>query len=151
MAHKAIESLADVEISDSYHVAGLVVFGDPNLLWEKTEVPSYIQVHSKCIAGTYPDLLCTQSLPKIPTSIDALKDPWTTPPSIVPDGNIKEAILKTGELLLSELPSNFGSFIRQFGFRVMLLPQHFMYGSNGMAKESAAWVRKLTRVAAALA
>lgn len=152
VAHKAIKTLADVEHEDVANIFALVAFGDPNNLWEKINVPSTIEVPPTtmtCIGGTYPDLLCQQKLPKLPTSLAALKDPWTSPPSVVPDGSLKKAIIATGKQLLAQLPSNFMAFLRQMGFRIMLLPQHFMYGSNGMADSAAQWVAKLPKVVAA--
>ncbi|KAH8596891.1 cutinase-domain-containing protein [Bisporella sp. PMI_857] len=152
VSHKAIEALADVEPKDLAQVAGHVTFGDPNKLWEELPVSSTIEVMPNCIEGTYPDYLCTKNLPKVPTSIEDIKDPWTNPPDalVKGDGNLKKAIKAVGVRLLSELGPNIISFIKQLGFRVALLPQHFMYGSNGDAEKAAKWVLQRPRVAAAL-
>ncbi|KAH8827583.1 carbohydrate esterase family 5 protein [Flagelloscypha sp. PMI_526] len=149
VAHKGLGLLSsDVQKK----VAGLTVFGDPQQLFSSEAVPSGIQFNSQCFTGTVLDPLCA-NVPgdfKLPTSIDDIVGPFTDLPSLaVGADEVKAAatlvvkfpgqLLKAGSAFLKTLTSN--------PQRLLLTPEHFMYGNKGLTSDAATFVAGLPAVA----
>lgn len=154
VAHKA---LAALDFSKS-KVAGLVTFGDPNHVWNKMPLPASLSAasfHSECVTGSVPDPLCA-SLPgdfKFPTKPSDITGPFSKLPSIAVGAQQVAAAGSLVKAFPGQLIGSFTSFaslLRPSKFvRLLLSPEHFTYGNNGMAKTAAGAVAKFAAVAAA--
>ena len=159
MAHKALQGLDKTGATDLGHVAGLVTFGDPNHVWDNISLPRSIpssSFSSYCVIGSVPDPLCAQ-LPqdfKIPTSVNDIIGPFKTLPTIAVGAQEAASAATLIVNFPSQLLGSFGSFIKalrpsQF-VRLLLTPEHFTYGNNGMAKTAAGFVANIPAVKAAI-
>jgi hypothetical protein len=155
VAHKAA---AKIDSGAQKQIAGLVTFGDPNHVWDQMPLPSCIPssaFSSSCVTGSVFDPLCA-TLPsdfKIPTSVNDIVGPFKSLPSICKGIQETEAAASLVVHFPSQLLGSFGSFVKtlrptQF-VRLLLTPQHFTYGNNGMAKAAAGFVAKLPKVTGA--
>lgn len=160
MAHKALQGLDKTSTPALKLVAGLITFGDPNHVWDNLPLPASVpssSFSSYCVTGSVPDPLCAQ-LPqdfKIPTSVNDIIGPFKTLPTVAVGA---QQVAAAGSLIVNfpgQLLKSFTSFIKtlrpsQF-VRLLLTPEHFTYGNNGMAKTAAGVVANLPAVKAAIA
>lgn len=115
------------------------------------EIPtsSYI---SPCVTGSVPDPLCAV-LPgdyKIPTSISDITAPFAKLPKLAVGIQQTQAAASLVKQFPGQLWASFGAFVKtlrpsQF-MRLLLTPEHFTYGNNGMAKTAADFVAKLSAI-----
>jgi cutinase len=139
-------------------VAALVTFGDPNGVWSNISLPTSIpssSFSSSCVTGTVFDPLCAQ-LPsdfKFPTSISDIVGPFSSLPDVTVGMQQVEAAASLIVGFPKQLIASWDSFVsnltpEQF-VRLMLTPQHFTYGNNGMAGQAADFVAGLDAVLSA--
>jgi cutinase len=160
VAHKALQGLDKTSTPALKLVAGLVTFGDPNHVWDNLPLPRSIpssSFSSYCVTGSVFDPLCAH-LPqafKIPTSVNDIIGPFKTLPTVAVGAQEAEAAASLIVNFPGQLLGTFTSFIKalrpsQF-VRLLLTPEHFTYGNNGMAKTAAGFVANLPAVKAAIA
>lgn len=152
VAHKALQQVSSTALDK---VAALVTFGDPNGVWSNISLPTSIPTSSfssSCVTGTVFDPLCAQ-LPsdfKFPTSISDIVGPFSSLPNITVGMQQVEAAASLIIEFPKQLAESWDSFVsnltpEQF-VRLMLTPQHFTYGNNGMAGQAADFVAGLAAV-----
>lgn len=140
-------------------IAAIVTFGDPNQLFGKKALPAGFTgsfIHP-CITGSVPDPLCAV-IPqdyKLPKAISDITAPFKKLPSLANAGEQAAAALKLTKAFPGQLWASFGAFLKdlrpgQFQ-KLLLTPEHFMYGNNKMAKKSAEQVVNLSAVKKAVA
>ncbi|KAJ7078439.1 carbohydrate esterase family 5 protein [Mycena belliarum] len=149
VAHKA---LALMTPKVRAKVAGLAVFGDPHALFSSDPVPKGIAFHSECFTGSLLDPLCSK-LPgdfKFPTSIADITGPFSALPGLV--SGAEEA--KAAASLVLRFPGQLLSARKAFTDaltdtskmqRLLLSPQHFMYGNKGLTGKAADFVAGLKK------
>jgi hypothetical protein len=141
-------------------VAGLITFGDPNHVWDNLPLPKSLpssSFSSYCVTGSIFDPLCAQ-LPqdfKIPTSVNDIIGPFKTLPTVAVGAQQVTAAAKLIVSFPGQLLKSFPSFVRTLRpsefVRLLLTPEHFTYGNNGMAKTAAGFVANIPAVKAAIA
>ena len=141
-------------------VAGLITFGDPNHVWDNLPLPKSLpssSFSSYCVTGSIFDPLCAQ-LPqdfKIPTSVNDIIGPFKTLPTVAVGAQQITAAAKLIVSFPGQLLKSFPSFVRTLRpsefVRLLLTPEHFTYGNNGMAKTAAGFVANIPAVKAAIA
>ncbi|KAJ6502762.1 carbohydrate esterase family 5 protein [Mycena vitilis] len=151
VAHKGLALLAsDVQAK----VVALSTFGDPNALFDNIPTPASTAFQTQCIGGTTLDPLCS-SLPsdfKFPTSLDDITGPFKQLPGLA-SGVAETAAAASlvlhfpGQLLASR-----AAFVEALTDtskmqRLLLTPEHFTYGNNGMAGDAADAIAALPAVA----
>ncbi|KAJ7487338.1 carbohydrate esterase family 5 protein [Mycena galericulata] len=151
VAHKGLNLIApDIQ----QNVVALAVFGDPNQLFTDASVPANVAVHSECFTGTVLDPLCADLGTdfKFPTSISDITGPFSQLPSLVTGVSETAAAASLvahfpGQLLAAR--SAFAAALTNTTEmqRLLLTPQHFMYGNNGLTTTAAQFVAGLSAVA----
>ncbi|KAH8689500.1 carbohydrate esterase family 5 protein [Talaromyces proteolyticus] len=152
VAHKALEQISSTALDKT---AALVTFGDPNGVWNNTALPESIPSSSfstSCVTGTIFDPLCAQ-IPsdfKFPTSLSDIVGPFASLPNVAVGIQQAEAAANLAIKFPAELAASWEAFVsnltpQQF-VRLMLTPQHFTYGNNGMASQAADFVAGLAPV-----
>jgi hypothetical protein len=156
VVHKGIAQLDDSTLSK---VAGVVTFGDPWHWFSDTPLPATIptaNLDSLCLTGTIFDPLCA-NLPndfKVPTSISDILGPFADLPSMA----IGAQQVKAAAMLLAAFPlqvaQNLSTVVEdlasgQFG-RLLLTPQHFLYGNTNQTGLAADFIVSLPGVQSAL-
>ncbi|KAJ7643766.1 carbohydrate esterase family 5 protein [Roridomyces roridus] len=147
VAHKGL-NLIPANIQS--HVVGFVTFGDPNRLFTNAAVPASIAVHSECFTGTLLDPLCASlsSDFKWPTSISDITGPFEDLPSLATGAS---EVASAAELVV-DFPGQLWDARHAFEDaltdtskmqRLLLSPQHFMYGNNGQTTTAANFVAGL--------
>ncbi|CRG89243.1 hypothetical protein PISL3812_06279 [Talaromyces islandicus] len=155
VAHKALEQVSSAALNK---VAALVTFGDPNGVFSNISLPTSIpssSFSSSCVTGTVFDPLCAQ-LPgdfKFPTLISDIVGPFASLPHITVGAQQAEAAASLVAQFPGQLADSWDSFVSNLApeqfVRLMLTPQHFTYGNNGMAAEAADFVAGLSAVQSA--
>jgi hypothetical protein len=128
-------------------IAGVVTFGDPNGVWSNLALPSSsIPFSSYCVTGTIFDPLCAQ-LPtdfQFPTSVSDIVGPFASLPSAAVGIQQVEAAASLVVQFPGQLAASWDAFVQNLApsqfIRLMLTPQHFTYGDNGMVAQAAGWV-----------
>jgi Cutinase len=153
VAHKALDQLDSTTLK---RVAGLVTFGDPWHLFSKDAppIPGY-NTQGYCVTGTDFDPLCAD-LPsdyKIPTSLSDILGPFKDLPSIAKGAEEIEAAASLVVQFPKQLTESWDAFTGDLNVqdftKLLLTPQHFTYGNNGMADQAATWASNLEMVKAA--
>jgi len=155
VAHKALTILDSSSGDAIKQIVGLVTFGDPNHVWQSLPLPQSIPTSSfasYCVTGTDLDPLCA-SLPHdfdFPTSAADIIGPFDQLPTLAVGAQQIAAAASIVKKLPGQIIGSFGSFLsllRPSKFvRLLLTPQHFTYGNNGMAAEAATFVANLPAV-----
>ncbi|KAJ6597459.1 carbohydrate esterase family 5 protein [Mycena vulgaris] len=151
VAHKGLALLAP-EVQAK--VVGLTTFGDPHQLFSSDAVPSGVAVHSECFTGTVLDPLCSD-IPadfKFPTSLDDITGPFKQLPSLVTGVAETAAAVSLVLHFPGQLLASRASFVEALTDktkmqRLLLSPQHFMYGNQGLTTSAADFVAGLSAVA----
>ncbi|KAJ7285148.1 carbohydrate esterase family 5 protein [Mycena rebaudengoi] len=151
VAHKGLSLLAPAVRAK---VAGLVVFGDPHNLFSSEAVPAGVAVHSECFGGTALDPLCSKLATdfKFPTSISDITGPFSSLPGLVSGAEEAAAAASLVLRFPGQLLASTGAFVEALTDktkmqRLLLSPQHFMYGNKGLTETAAAFVAGLPAVA----
>ncbi|KAJ6464481.1 carbohydrate esterase family 5 protein [Mycena sanguinolenta] len=151
VAHKGLGLLAP-EVQAK--VVALTTFGDPNQLFTNESVPAGIAFHSECIGGTTLDPLCSD-LPadfKFPTSLSDITGPFSELPGLA-SGIAETAAAASlvlhfpGQLLASRVAFLEALTDTSKMQRLLLTPEHFTYGNNGLTSDAADFVAALPAVA----
>lgn len=150
VAHKALDQLDNDTVKK---VAGLVTFGDPWHLFSQDAPPiPASNTRGFCVTGTVFDPLCA-SLPsdfKIPTSLGDILGPFKDLPSVakgVDETGAAASLVIQFPKQLTESWHAFTGDLNPQGFtKLLLTPQHFTYGNNGMADQAADWAANLDMV-----
>jgi cutinase len=135
-------------------VVALTTFGDPNKLFTNESVPAGIAFHSECIGGTTLDPLCSD-LPadfKFPTSLSDITGPFSELPGL---GSGIEETAAAASIVLhfpGQLLASRAAFVEALTDttkmqRLLLTPEHFTYGNNGLTSDAADFVAALPAVA----
>ncbi|KAJ7635883.1 carbohydrate esterase family 5 protein [Mycena rosella] len=151
VAHKGLALLAP-EVQAK--VAALTVFGDPHNLFSTDGIPDGVALHSECFGGTTLDPLCS-TLPtdfKFPTSISDITGPFRSLPSLASGVSETAAAVSLVARFPGQLIKSAGAFFDDVTDtskiqRLLLSPQHFMYGNSGLTTSAATFVAGLPAVA----
>ncbi|KAJ7186695.1 carbohydrate esterase family 5 protein [Mycena filopes] len=151
VAHKGLSLLSsDVQAK----VVGLATFGDPNQLFDNFPVPASTAFHTECIGGTTLDPLCS-NLPtdfQFPTSLSDITGPFKELPGLA-SGVAETAAAASlvlhfpGQLLASRSAFVDALTDKSKMQRLLLTPEHFTYGNNGLTTDAANFVAGLPGVA----
>jgi cutinase len=152
VAHKALGML---NAQTASQVAGFVTFGSPYRLFDDIpSVPSHIPTNYQCIEGFNFDPLCA-SLPegfRFPDSAWDVIEPFNKLPHFAQGVEETEAAAYMLIQFPAELIEGWSSFVHTLVHdqwaRLMITPQSFMYGNDGMAKHAGDWVARLPKVSA---
>ncbi|KIY65360.1 carbohydrate esterase family 5 protein [Cylindrobasidium torrendii FP15055 ss-10] len=153
VAHKGLSLIDEATVKN---VAGLITFGDPwHLFSDDTSLPiDETTFQANCITGTVFDPLCAN----IPDDFDPSWDDVIGYLDDLPDFAQGAAEVEAAAALVKAFPhqlkdawSSFKDAFKNNLARVLLTPQHFVYGNNGMAADAAAWALQLPKVSEALA
>ncbi|KAF2870688.1 carbohydrate esterase family 5 protein [Massariosphaeria phaeospora] len=148
-AHKAVNRIGKTAMKQ---LKALVTFGDPNEISDNLSVPSSISFKNWCVDDTVsPDPLCTKTLTsgfKLPRTLEELQNLILEPLRTLPDfaTGVEQTKQAAGLLpkmikgLVKTSPYFLADVLKGRVQRWMVLPQHFIYANNGMAKEAAQWV-----------
>ncbi|KAJ7780077.1 carbohydrate esterase family 5 protein [Mycena maculata] len=135
-------------------VAALAVFGDPAALFGLPAVPSTIPVHAECFTGTDLDPLCASLSADFtfPTSLSDITGPFSKLPTLATGASEVAAAASLvldfpGELLAADQAFVHTLTNTSETQRLLLTPQHFMYGNNGNTGTAADFVAGLAAVA----
>ncbi|KAF7335752.1 Carbohydrate esterase family 5 protein [Mycena venus] len=150
VAHKGL-SLLTPEVQAK--VVGLVTFGDPNKLFTNEPVPSNVAFKTECIGGTTLDPLCSD-IPadfKFPTSLDDITGPFSQLPhfatGVAETAAAASLVLRfPGQLLASRSAFLDALTDKTKMQRLLLTPEHFTYGNNGLTSDAADFVAALPAV-----
>ncbi|KAJ7150870.1 carbohydrate esterase family 5 protein [Mycena crocata] len=151
VAHKGLSLLAP-EVQAK--VVALTVFGDPHKLFSDEAVPKGVAFHGECFTGTVLDPLCSD-VPadfKFPTSISDITGPFSALPGLV-SGVAETAAAASlvarfpGQLLASRAAFLEALTDKSKMQRLLLSPQHFMYGNKGLTTSAADFIAGLPAVA----
>ncbi|KAJ7067507.1 carbohydrate esterase family 5 protein [Mycena amicta] len=146
VAHKGLGLLSS---ATQAKVKGLVTFGDPSQLFpdDIPALPSNVQLNAQCFTGTVLDPLCA---PKgsfaLPTSIADITGPFAVLPSLAVGAQETAAAAKLVAAFPGQLLAAKGAFAKTLltsPKRVLLTPEHFMYGNNGLTEDAADFVAGL--------
>nr|GAT47545.1 carbohydrate esterase family 5 protein [Mycena chlorophos] len=145
VAHKGIALLSGSVLAQ---VKGFVTFGDPASLFGSAipDVPSGPQVNAQCFTGTTEDPLCGKGTFALPKSISDITGPFSTLPTLAVGTEEAAAAAELvadfpGQLL--DAGSAFTETLVTHPSRLLLSPQHFMYGNAGLTGDAAAFVAGL--------
>jgi cutinase len=135
-------------------VAGLGVFGDPNQLFGNSAVPEGVAFDSQCFTGTILDPLCAD-IPTdfaLPKSIDDIVGPFADLPGLAKGVDETAAAAKLVIKFPGQLLAAGSAFLDTLGDlskvqRLLLSPQHFMYGNAGSTSATADFIAALPPVA----
>ncbi|KAJ7257578.1 carbohydrate esterase family 5 protein [Mycena haematopus] len=151
VAHKGLALLSsDVQAK----VVGLTTFGDPNALFDNVPVPAGTAFHTECIGGTTLDPLCS-SLPadfKFPTSISDITGPFAALPGLASGAAETAAAASLVLHFPGQLLAAHSAFLDALTDptkmqRLLLTPEHFTYGNNGLTTDAANFIAALPAVA----
>ncbi|KAF7325057.1 Carbohydrate esterase family 5 protein [Mycena kentingensis (nom. inval.)] len=146
VAHKGLGLLSP---ETQARVKGLVTFGDPAQLFadDLPAMPSSVQVNSQCFTRSVPDPLCApKGSFEIPTSISDVIAPFSELPSLAVGAQEAAAAASLvaafpGQLLAAK--AAFAQTLLTNPKRVLLTPEHFMYGNKGLTEDAADFVASL--------
>ncbi|KAJ6558294.1 carbohydrate esterase family 5 protein [Mycena capillaripes] len=147
VAHKGLALLAP-EVQAK--VKGLATFGDPQKLFSSEGVPSGVAFHSECFTGTILDPLCSD-IPadfKFPTSLDDITGPFSSLPGLATSAAEATAAASLVLHFPGQLLASRAAFVEALTDtskmqRLLLSPQHFMYGNKGLTDTAADFVAGL--------
>ncbi|KAH7099652.1 carbohydrate esterase family 5 protein [Auriculariales sp. MPI-PUGE-AT-0066] len=150
VAHKGLSYLTPTVQAK---VAGLVTFGDPWQLFSNESVPANIPYHGECLKGTALDPLCA-SIPSDfvwPSSIDDILGPFSELPGLVVGVDEAKAAASLALHFPGQLLKASSAFFdaltdKKKMQRLLLSPQHFMYGNKGLTSTAADFVAALPQV-----
>jgi hypothetical protein len=159
IAHKALDTLSTASGDTIKQIGGLITFGDPNHVWNSLPLPDSIPVasfSSYCVTGSVPDPLCAD-LPEdfaFPTSPEDITGPFSRLPTLAVGEQQIDAAADIVENFPGQIISSFKAFLSLLQptkfVRLLLTPEHFTYGNNGMAATAATFVADLPAVKTSL-
>ena len=133
-----------------------MTFGDPNNLFDKTSVPSSIPFRDYCVRGSIFDPLCAK-LPgdfKLPRSVDDLLGPFKKLPTLAHGAQQTKAAASLLAGFPGQFARNVGTVLKDLAkgdiMKLLLTPEHFTYGNNGMAKQAAEFILSQDGIKSAL-
>ncbi|KAJ7725971.1 carbohydrate esterase family 5 protein [Mycena metata] len=151
VAHKGLALLSsDIQAK----VVGLATWGDPNQLFDNSAVPAGIAFNTQCIGGTTLDPLCSVLSQDFvfPTTLDDITGPFKQLPGLASGAAETTAaatlVLEFPGQLLASSSAFFAALTDKSKLqRLLLTPEHFTYGNNGLTTDSANFVAGLPAVA----
>ncbi|KIY65359.1 carbohydrate esterase family 5 protein [Cylindrobasidium torrendii FP15055 ss-10] len=151
VAHKGLGLLDAATVEKN--VAGLVTFGDPWDLFDHDTMPIDESLfYTVCEHG---DLLCDE-LPEgfLPPTLDQIAHMFDVLPEAAQGEAEIEAAAQGIKLIPGQLADAWPAIKDTIAAgeyqRLMVTPQHLVYGNNGNAAEAGAWALELPKVKAAL-